>query len=177
MARRMAINLGQRIATNNGSNGRQRQPHGQRPAKTKLNEDQSMLDTAQNDSTNTSNKSSTKIPSLANSVKKGLEKDLAAGLDLGLPEQESRGVKRGREVEEEDLTSVPSSVDPNVLLQTMGFDSFDTTKNKHVIGVDCYGININKKVEYRQYLQKKKRFNAEESDKQREKIKLNIKKK
>lgn len=66
----------------------------------------------------------------------------------------------------------------------MGFDTFNSTKNKHVVGIDCYGVNLNQKVEYRQYMNRQGGFNrplsptrGDKKEKSKQaKIKLSLKK-
>lgn len=65
------------------------------------------------------------------------------------------------------------------MMRLMGFESFDTTKNKHVKGVDCFGISFKQKTEYRQYMNREGGFNRNLSPTRgdRKRIKISLKKK
>lgn len=80
-----------------------------------------------------------------------------------------------RTIEEIEVEEVYGSELKNI----MGITSFDSTKNKHVKGTDCYAIKFNQKTEYRQYMNREKGFNRELSPTRldKKKIKLNLRKK
>lgn len=68
-------------------------------------------------------------------------------------EQDSRGRSRERDEDE-------ASVDPdNDLISLMGFQGFGTTKGKHVKGAKGGKVKVDKKSEYRQYMNRDKGFN------------------
>lgn len=93
-------------------------------------------------------------------------------------EDQHRGRKRSR-----SDPSPPAELLEGDLKSIMGFDSFQTTKNKHVIGIDCYAINLSQRIEYRQYMNRKGGFNralsptrGDKKVQESEKIKIQLKK-
>jgi U4/U6.U5 tri-snRNP-associated protein 3 len=62
--------------------------------------------------------------------------------------------QRGRTPERE-----PIGEDSTMMRQLMGFDTFDTTKGKHVEGTDASGVKKKKKAKFRQYMNREKGFN------------------
>lgn len=56
-----------------------------------------------------------------------------------------------------NLKSIDSN-DLNAIEKAMGFSSFDTTKNKHVIGNNQGAIDVPYKRKYRQFLHKKRLY-------------------
>lgn len=64
------------------------------------------------------------------------------------------------------------------IIKIMGFDNFQSTKYKHVKGTDCYGINFKQKTEYRQYMNRDGGFNRALSPTRgdRKRIKISLKK-
>lgn len=88
---------------------------------------------------------------------------------------ESELSKRGRKRMQSELDCEVVDVE---VMRVMGFSNFNTTKNKKVKGTDCYGINFKQKTEYRQYMNREGGFNRELSPTRgdKKKIKMSLKK-
>jgi U4/U6.U5 tri-snRNP-associated protein 3 len=79
----------------------------------------------------------------------------------------------------EITNSENDSFEENSIIGIMGFTEFNTTKNKHVKGTDCYGINFRQKTEYRQYINREGGSNRTLSPTRgdrKKKIKMSLKK-
>lgn len=151
MARRMAINLGQRVPRMGGA----RKEEGR--ART-LSEKKNVV----------ASKAAHVLPDNDSVIKEA-----------------PRGRKRTRSHTEStaqaDTETDLSHVGLNDMRAVMGFEDFTSTKNKHVVGTDCYGINLAQKLEYRQYMNRQGGFNrplspGRESRRKAGKIKLKLKK-
>lgn len=174
MARRVAINLGQRSSTN-GTRGRGRfsKRSGQTDSSTNsVSKDEHALAHKDIDfncgATNTA-----KIDSDTACTK--AEMGTSSEFDSPLSEisDTSRGRKRTMsDIQKEDMEGLLVDVKG-----IMGFDNFATTKNKHVKGTECYGIKFKQVTEYRQYMNREGGFNRELSPTrtERKKIKMNLK--
>lgn len=196
MARRIAINLAQRSAQSNRGRanftgrGRGREKvevPAKQDAKDKT-ENSTVLEGKEsgNDTPSTTRIRNQSLKSSANNVKVQGETVSKQQIDSqtiidSLPvaisntEQPSRGRKRAREVEEVGEADEIS----NDLVKLMGFGNFSSTKNKHVKGTDCYGINFKQKTEYRQYMNREGGFNRALSPTRgdRKRVRLSLKKK
>lgn len=195
MARRIAINLAQRSAQSNRGRanftgrGRGRgkvEVPAKQDAKDKT-EKSTVLEGKEsgNDTPSTTRIRNQSLKSSANNVKVQGETVSKQQIDSqtiidSLPvaisntEQPSRGRKRAREVEEVGEADEIS----NDLVKLMGFGNFSSTKNKHVKGTDCYGINFKQKTEYRQYMNREGGFNRALSPTRgdRKRVRLSLKK-
>lgn len=84
-----------------------------------------------------------------------------------------------RKIMDSSNTEMLTSEPPNSeLFKMMGFENFNTTKNKHVKGTDCYAVHFKQKTEYRQYMNRELGFNRELSPTRgdKKKIKMSLKK-
>lgn len=196
MARRIAINLAQRSAQSNRGRanftgrGRGRgkvEVPAKQDAKDKT-EKSTVLEGKEsgNDTPSTTRIRNQSLKSSANNVKVQGETVSKQQVDsqtiidsppvaISNTEQPSRGRKRAREVEEVGEADEIS----NDLVKLMGFGNFSSTKNKHVKGTDCYGINFKQKTEYRQYMNREGGFNRALSPTRgdRKRVRLSLKKK
>lgn len=193
MARRIALNLGQRTALANGgrgsfgNRGRGRGKGVGRKTDTEdTNEAVGNIPTSSEETQGKKSQATSKIREEkitivdvpADDLAKtdvDLESHQTAGQDAS--EEPSRGRKRAREPEGEEDEKV--EVVDSDMMRLMGFESFDTTKNKHVKGVDCFGISFKQKTEYRQYMNREGGFNRNLSPTRgdRKRIKISLKKK
>ncbi|ODV87084.1 hypothetical protein CANARDRAFT_26516 [[Candida] arabinofermentans NRRL YB-2248] len=67
-------------------------------------------------------------------------------------------VSRGRSRTKEQIEIIQETPSDD-MFHLMGFTNFKSTKNKKVIGTDCYGVNKKQKTTYRQYMNREKGFN------------------
>lgn len=163
MARRVALNLGQRVRNNNRTfergRGRQR-----------------LL--AENDKTvETPVKIRTESGVRGNAVH-GSNKSSKRRAEDTQNDIQERSNKKQQVSSHSDPNFKGSSIESEIT-KTMGFASFSSTQNQHVKGTDCYGINFKHKTEYRQYINREGGFNRElsptRSDKKK-KIRMSLKK-
>lgn len=175
MARRVAIKLGQKSSVN-GTRGRGKLSKVSSQSPPVLNNSYQKLPekSLQNDNqTYTSDLANKTIDEkvLDTSIKK--VKQLENDKLISETSETIRGRKRTLSEFQNDNTQT-SPID---MKDIMGFDNFDTTKNKHVKGTDCYGIKFKEKVEYRQYMNREGGFNRELSPTriEKKKIKMSLK--
>ena len=187
MARRIALNLGQRTALANGGRGSlggrgRGRGRGivQKIATQDTNETVGRLLTSSEEASGKKTSATSKIREEKTTIADFPAKDSGKTVnDRVLTEKQdnseelSRGRKRARETEGEE--EIPASD----MMRLMGFESFNTTKNKHVKGIDCYGISFKQKTEYRQYMNREGGFNRNLSPTRgdRKRIKISLKKK
>lgn len=157
MARRVAINLNQRVRSDRGGRGRGRgRGRGGNVANIGRNDipnNIKPIETENNDESTTNNEEST----------------------TNNEESTSETPTNKRKFDEIDVEEIYD----DEIMNLMGFKSFESTKNKHVKGTDCYAIKFNQKTEYRQYMNRDGGFNRELSPTRldKKKIKINLKKK
>ncbi len=85
-----------------------------------------------------------------------------------LKNEEERGRTTDRKSDsKEALTADDGQQD--MMMQLMGFGSFDSTKGKHVAGVGSGGAKKNKRAHFRQYMNRDKGFNRNLSPERRKK--------
>lgn len=188
MARRIAINFGHRTATNNRSLERGRgRGRGRGVTKTVVNNQQ--LEAKSVNASNSELKIETNSTMTYNSKVRNSEKE-SIMLDKPLKKIESNTTeftpKVKKEISVDQIKSpirdenqqLEITIEPTDLKKLMGFENFDSTKNKHVKGTDCYGINFKQKTEYRQYMNREGGFNRSLSPTRgdRKRIKLSLKK-
>jgi hypothetical protein len=87
-------------------------------------------------------------------------------------DEKEEGKKRKRSTSETEDTREKKSMkieeltEMDKILQSYGLPiSFDSTKEKHVEGSDCYGVKIERTRKWRQYMHKGKRKTEEEENK------------
>ena len=150
MARRVAINLNQRVRSDRGGRGRGR---------------------GRGRGGNVANIGRNDIP---NNIKP-IETENNDELTTNNEESTSETPTNKRKFDEIDVEEIYD----DEMMNLMGFKSFESTKNKHVKGTDCYAIKFNQKTEYRQYMNRDGGFNRELSPTRldKKKIKMNLKKK
>lgn len=172
MARRIAINLGQRIAfSNNGRNKERGRSHN-----TPHTEDKNHnLRIPKKDSAETSKEQSNEAQITTDADINTNKRKRESEEDTMEPRQEK---KTKIEAEVMVLNTGESDSLETKLLESMGFKSFSSTKNQHVKGTDCYGIYFKQRTEYRQYMNREGGFNRSLSPTRtdRKKIKLSLKK-
>ncbi|ODQ79553.1 hypothetical protein BABINDRAFT_161939 [Babjeviella inositovora NRRL Y-12698] len=97
------------------------------------------------------------------------------------PPRESRHSRERSPVREElsgrgRSRSPVRTEEPMTMEEMMGFGGFGTTKNKHVQGTKSGAVKVNKRSEYRQYMNRDKGFNRALSPTRGEKKKMGNKK-
>lgn len=197
MARRVAINLGQRTLQNNRGRGRGR---GRRGFRNDYGNNSNIISkadgqsTIEESSTETNAKTDRSVlkPDSSNKDLESIEEESKIRIQSQNPE--STTVETIQHIEAESPSTNPlkrkyeeielpdQSMSPsNQVLEVMGFIEFNTTKNKHVKGTDCYGINFKLKTEYRQYINRtggsNRTLSPTRGDKKKStKIKISLKK-
>lgn len=180
MARRVAINFGQRAAANRskGRNGRGGSVGRGIQNSMLTNSDIKTVESRTDSIKKVENKNSPLAPEgQKNVIEEPVEIESVyehATSNL----QHTKTAKNGKLTNTylNDMENTESSDGINIQI-VMGFESFYSTKNKHVKGTDCYGIKFKQKTEYRQYMNREGGFNRELSPTRMEKkrIKLSLK--